>query len=76
MTFDEAKIELSFHCGANPMIDDPRWDRGFLQMLRPYRGLKSEVYDHLLICLDAVAQHLKSAETLDRGVINRHYSSL
>lgn len=38
MDFDSAIEELSFHCGTHPDIDHPRWDAGFLQTLRPYRG--------------------------------------
>lgn len=70
MTFDDAKISLSFHCGANPNIDDPRWEAGFLQMLRHYRGLKRETYQSLIDCVEAVADHLKTAPTLDRSVVN------
>ena len=38
MDYEAAVEELTFHCGTNPNIDDPRWNAGFLQTLRPYSG--------------------------------------
>jgi hypothetical protein len=70
MTFEEAVEQLSFHCGANTNTDDPRWKAGFLPMLRPYRGLRKDVYENLVECLAAVEEHLKEAPLLDRRVIN------
>jgi hypothetical protein len=70
MTFEQAIEQLSFHCGSNPNVDDPRWQEGFLQTLRPYRGLRKDVYENLLQCLTAVEVHLKNAPQLDRRIIN------
>ena len=70
MTFEQAVEQLSFHCGSNPNINDPRWEEGFLQTLRPYAGLRKDVYENLLECLAAVEEHLKRAPQLDRRVIN------
>ena len=70
MTPEEAIEELSFHCGSNPKIEDPRWEQGFLGMLRPYKGLRQETYDHLVACARALAPHLKNDAMLDRRVVN------
>ena len=46
-------------------------DDGFLQSLRPYRGhLDAAAMNDVLNCVSAVAEHLKTADTLDRAVVN------
>ena len=71
MDYASAVEQLTFHCGTNPDIDDPRWAAGFLQSLRPYRGqLDTDAMDDVLACVDAVADHLTTADSLDRTVIN------
>lgn len=70
MTPEEAIEELSFHCGTNPNIEDPRWEQGFVSMLRPYKGLRPEVYDHLVECVRALLPHLKNDAMLDRRLVN------
>lgn len=80
MDYDTAVEQLTFHCGANPNIEDPRWERGFLQTLRPYKGsLNHDAWSSILECVDAVATHLMTAPVLDRSLINSiwgilHYS--
>lgn len=80
MEYDTAVEQLTFHCGSNPNIDDPRWESGFLQTLRPYRGtLNHDAWNSVLDCVDAVSPHLKTAPKLDRSVMNSlwgilHYS--
>jgi len=71
MDFDVAVEELSFHCGTNPNVDDPRWNAGFLQTLRPYHGrLDADAFQRVVDCVDAVSRHLQDAPHLDRRVIN------
>ncbi len=70
LTPAEAIEALTFHCGSNPNVEDPRWEQGFLSMLRPYKGLRPEVYDHLVQCVRTLLPHLKSAPKLDRRVIS------
>ena len=70
MTFDEARERLRFHCGSHPDIEDPRWEHGILQSLRPYRGLDETGYHDLTACIDAVSDHLQHSGTLDRDIIN------
>jgi hypothetical protein len=69
MTYEEAVEQLSFHCGANPDIENPRWKNGFLQTLRPFGGLRNDVYDDLCACVDAVGPHLRSSAQLNRDVV-------
>ncbi|WP_404309313.1 hypothetical protein [Neorhodopirellula lusitana] len=71
MDYASAVERLTYHCGSNPNIDDPRWAGGFLQSLRPYRGhLDAVAMDDVLNCVDAVAEHIKTADVLDRAVVN------
>lgn len=71
MDFETAIEKLSFHCGSNPAVDDPRWENGFLQTLRPYSGtLRVDVWMDLLDCVEAVSDHLSNANTLDRRLMN------
>lgn len=70
MDFETAVEELSFHSGTSPLTDDPRWRNGFLAMLRPYKGLRLEVFEHLMACVRSVAEHLSTAEELDRRVVD------
>ncbi len=79
MEFDSAVVAPQFHSGSHPDIDDPRWENGFLRSLRPYDGLDHEAWDHVMECVDAVAEHLKTSPVLNRSVINSlwaicHYS--
>ena len=80
MDYDAAVEQLTFHCGSNPNTDDPRWEQGFLQTLRPYRGtLDHDAWNSVLDCVDAVSTQLKTAPVLDRSVVNSlwgilHYS--
>lgn len=70
MTFDEAREQLGFHCGRDLRIDDPRWRNGILATLRPYAGLRRDAMTNVDRCVDIVADHLRHAATLDRGVMN------
>ena len=71
MDYDDAVEQLTFHSGSNPNIDDPRWEQGFLQTLRMYRGtLDHDAWKSVLDCVDAVSTHLKTAPLLDRSVVN------
>jgi hypothetical protein len=70
ITLAEAREQLAFHCGTDPRVDDPRWKIGFLSTLRPYAGLRKDVLDDVDRCVDAVAEHLCNADSLDREIIN------
>ena len=69
MTYEEAVEQLTFHCGTNPDIENPRWKDGFLQTLRPFKGLRKDSYENLCQCVNAVGPHLRSSAELDRDVV-------
>ena len=46
----------------------PRWENGFLGMLRPYKGLREEAFHEVMACIVALADELL-VERLDRGTI-------
>jgi len=71
MTPLEAKETLSLHSGRDAETDDPKWQRGFLGMLRPYSGELIEANFHEVIeCLKSLSAELRSGEMIDRGVTN------
>jgi len=38
MDKEEALLLLSFHSTRNSDIDNPKWENGFLGILRPFKG--------------------------------------
>lgn len=70
MTIDAAREQLGFHCGADPRIDDARWENGFLATLRPYRGLRLDAMANVDACVRAVSTHLRDAPCLDREIVS------
>ena len=71
MDYASAVEQLTFHCGTNPNTDDARWSRGFLQTLNPYqRELVPDAMRDVGVCVDVISDHLKTADFLDRSVIN------
>ncbi|MBW3625434.1 MAG: hypothetical protein KY468_18720 [Armatimonadetes bacterium] len=58
MTPEEAKELLSFHSGRHEDIHHPKWDSGFLGMLRPYRGLIEENFHEVMEALQVLAPEL------------------
>ena len=69
MTPLEAKKILSLHSGRDGDTDDPKWQRGFLGMLRPFNGELIETNFHEVIeCLQVLSSELRSGEMIDRGV--------
>jgi len=70
MTLDAAREQLGFHSGADPRIDDPRWENGHLSTLRPYRGLRPDVMANVMECVDSIAEHLRDAAELDRHIVS------
>jgi hypothetical protein len=69
MNREEAIEELLFHCGCHSDFNDPRWARGFLQTLRPYRGLRQDAYDHLLESVRAIQSELEDGDTVDKRIV-------
>ncbi|MFI5720567.1 hypothetical protein [Nocardia sp. NPDC051750] len=60
---------LLFHSGTHPDIDDPRWEQGFLGMLRPYKGLREENFHSVMSCLRVLAPTLQH-DSLDRSAVS------
>jgi hypothetical protein len=69
MSPDEARKLLSFHSGAHPNIDDPRWQEGFLPVLRPYGGLRESAFHEVMACVDALAEEL-AVDKVDRATLS------
>jgi hypothetical protein len=69
MSPNEARELLSFHSGANPNTDDPRWQQGFLTTLRPYGGLREAAFHEVMACVEALAEEL-AADKIDRATIS------
>jgi hypothetical protein len=59
MTPQEAREALSFHSGAHPDTDDPRWQSGFLGSLRPFKGLREENFHDVMCCLRVLGHSLQ-----------------
>jgi hypothetical protein len=69
MTSAEARESLRFHSGSHPDVDDPRWSRGFLGMLRPYGGLRETSFHEVMRALRELATDLQN-EMVDREVVS------
>jgi hypothetical protein len=71
LTREEAMELLSYHTGRNSDIDNPKWEKGFLMMLRPYRGhLIEDNYHEVIACIAAVADDLRNPEYVPTLLIN------
>ncbi|MEV6280635.1 hypothetical protein [Nocardia sp. NPDC051832] len=68
MTPDSARELLLFHSGAHNEVDDPRWQQGFLGMLRPYHGLREENFHSVMACVRVLAPALER-DSVDREMI-------
>ena len=64
MDFTSAKDRLRVHTGLGAGTD------GFLNMLRPYAGLKPDVFADLAAAVVAVLPHLRGGAPLDHELIN------
>ena len=69
MTPDEARALLAIHSGSHPDADDPRLANGFLDRLRPYRGLREESFHEIMACIAALADEL-AGDRLDRATVS------
>ncbi|HET6611325.1 MAG TPA: hypothetical protein VFG83_05020 [Kofleriaceae bacterium] len=52
------------------MTEEPSTPVGFLEMMRPYKGLREEVFADLLVAVRAVSEDIRSAEPLDRNLVS------
>ena len=65
MNYDEAKARLAVHTGLIEGDED-----GFLNMLRPYRGLKVAVFADLAEAVAVVVPELRGGTALDRDLMS------
>lgn len=76
MDYDSAKLLLLMH-GSGTTDDDGNIlvaDDGFLQMLRPYRGLKEDNFHRVLQAVFVVGDRLHSQEHVERELMNTLWS--
>lgn len=69
MTEEQAIDLLKHHSSSHADINNPKWEKGFLGMLRPFTGdLYEENYKELLEIIDVLSPKLK-ANTINRDII-------
>ena len=63
MNKEQALLLLSIHSGRNPDINDPRWESGFLGVLRPFQGVLTDSNFHeIMECLKALSADFDSKQ--------------
>ena len=65
MKMDKQRAQelLSFHSGANPDFNNPKWTNGFLGMLRPFTGVLYETnFYEIMKCLEVLSFDFQSRE--------------
>ncbi len=65
----DARELLGFHSGRDERTADPRWEKGFLGMLRPYRGLVERNFHEVMATLAVLSAELRE-DKVSRDVIN------
>ena len=70
MNIELAKELLSFHSCRNENIDDPRWENGFLGILRPFQGeLNEKNFIEIMECLKVLAPEIQK-ENIDKNIVS------
>ena len=70
MNIELAKELLSFHSCRNEDIDDPRWENGFLGILRPFQGeLNEKNFIEVMECLKVLVPEIQK-ENIDRNIVS------
>ena len=68
MNIELAKELLSFHSCRNENIDDPRWENGFLGILRPFQGeLNEKNFIEIMECLKVLVPEIQK-ENIDKNI--------
>ncbi len=72
MRIEDVLIDLSFHSGRNELVDDPRWENGFLGSLRPFKSIDAVEYNfHSIInCLKIIFPHIQRNNQLDKQLVS------
>ena len=70
MNTELAKELLSFHSCRNEDIDDPRWENGFLGILRPFQGeLNEKNFIEIMECLKVLVPEIQK-ENIDKNIVS------
>ena len=70
MNRSEALELLRYHSSDHDDIDNPKWETGFLGMLRPFRGnLLEENFHELMAILKVLAPDFRN-DKIDREIVN------
>jgi hypothetical protein len=69
VTPGDARRILLLHSIGDPTGVDPKWETGFIGMLRPYHGLREENFHEVMACLRALRSVI-ARESLDRGLVD------
>lgn len=73
MTKKEALNLLSYHSRRNSDINNPRWEYGFLGMLRPYKGkLIQNNFIEIMECLKVLESEF-NAEVINKEIVANIY---
>ncbi len=69
MNVNEAKELLSFHSGRNTDINNIKWKKGFLGILRPFKGtLSEENFVEVMECLKVLKNEFKK-QTIEKEIV-------
>ena len=70
MNIELAKELLSFHSCRNEDIDNPRWENGFLGILRPFQGeLNEKNFIEVMECLKVLVPEIQK-ENVDKNIVS------
>ncbi len=70
MTKEEAKELLKLHSFRHEDIDNPKMTRGFLGMLRPFKGdIKKENYVEIMEALKVLADDIRDKNQIDKEIM-------
>jgi len=70
MTKEEAIELLKFHSGSHDDINNIKWEKGFLGMLRPFTGeLHEDNYKEIMLIIDTLKDPLQN-NLIERDMIS------
>ena len=68
--YEEAKCLILHHTASTDDALDESTPCGFLQMLRPFGGLREDVYQDLYRAIQAIAPELRTAKHIERELVD------
>ena len=70
MSIEEAKERLTYHSGRNENVEDPKWVKGFLGSLRPFRGeLIEDNFIEVMECMKVLQGEFEQ-DKIDRNMLS------